>query len=305
MRPWLWRLLVLPLLYLLMPAGAVAQSFPQPTGYVNDFAGLLSSDTRAGLEEALRLFEQETTVEIAVVTLPDLGGTTVEDYASRLFERWGIGKVGVDNGVLLLVAKDERRVRIEVGYGMEPYITDAQTGRILDNEVVPNLRQENYSLGIVKGARAIAQTIKDSSYQPGSVRPRSQANRIASAFGDKLWLLFLMGAASVYLLAYMARTRDFWLGGLWGAGIGALLGWIVGSLLFIVGGVVLAGLLGLGLDALLSSAYRWQASSGKPTNWRRTWGGFSGAGKGPWTGGGGFGGFGGGRSGGGGASRGF
>ncbi|MBI2916864.1 MAG: TPM domain-containing protein [Chloroflexi bacterium] len=290
---------------LVAAGGAFAQGLPEPSGFVNDFADLLAPDVEASLEQALRDLEQETTVELTVVTVSDLGGDSVEGYAVRLFERWGIGKKGTDNGVLLLVARDERRVRIEVGYGLEPYLTDSHAGRILDTEVMPDFRKDDYSLGIIKGARAIAQAINDSTYQPGSVRARPRFEQVTTSLADKLWLLFPLGAFSVYLLAYMARTKAIWLGGIWGAVVGGTLGWAIGGLLLIVLGVLAAGVLGLFLDAALSSAYRYQATSGRQTSWRHTRGGFSGAGRGGWTGGGGFGGFGGGRSGGGGASRGF
>ncbi len=298
-----------PVLFALVAALAVipasAQQLPEPVGYVNDFAGVFSADIKSGLEDSLRLFEQETTVELAVVTVPNMSGTTVEEYAARLFEKWGIGKKDVDNGILLLFAQSERRVRIEVGYGMEPYLTDGQAGRILDNEVLPDLRAGNYGLGLLKGTRAIAQTIKDSDYQPGDVRPRSSFPRLPSLVANRAWVLWLLGGLSMYLLSFMGRTRSIWLGGLWGAASGATLGWAFNGSILLMGGIA-AGAAGLGLllDLILSSAYRYQRSSGGPTSWARTWGGFSGAGRGGW-GGGGSGGFGGGRSGGGGASRGF
>ncbi|MDP3064965.1 MAG: TPM domain-containing protein [Chloroflexota bacterium] len=283
---------------------AAEPQIPRPSGYVNDFAGVFTDDVKAPLEDALRLFEQETTVELAVVTMPDLGGTTIEDYAVRLFQEWGIGKKGVNNGVLLLYAQSERWVRIEVGYGMEPYLTDGQAGRILDTDVLPDLRQGNYALGLLKGAKAIAQTIKDSDYQPGSVRPQPTSERVPFPIHGwaRLWTLLGIGAATVYVVSYMARTRSVWFGGVWGGLAGGVLGWVAGDILLIVLLVFALGFMGLILDMVLSTGYKYQSSSGRRTDWRHTWGGFSGGWHG---GGGGFGGFGGGMSGGGGASRGF
>ncbi|MBI2170898.1 MAG: TPM domain-containing protein [Chloroflexi bacterium] len=282
---------------------ASAQELPRPSGFVNDFAVLIPEDTEAVLEALLQQFEEETTVEIAVVTVASLEGDTIEGYAVRLFQQWGIGKKGVDNGVLLLIAAQERDVRIEVGYGMEPYITDGMAGRILDEAVLPGLRQGDFALGILKGVQAIAQAILDSDYQPGTVRPRPAFLPFAEALRSNLWLLIGLGVASVYVFNFFARSKAIWPGGVFGAGVGALLGWLVGGigglLLFTVAG----GTLGLVLDILLSTAYRQQVAKGRPTSWGRSWGGFSGAGY--RSGGGSFGGFGGGRSGGGGASRGF
>jgi len=271
-------------------------------GYVNDFADLIPGDTEAQLENTLRQFEQETTVEIAVVTVFSLNGDTIEDYAARLFEQWGIGKKDVDNGVLLLLAFAERDVRIEVGYGMEPYITDGQAGRILDQQVVPHLMQNNYSLGLLTGVRGIAQVIKNSDYVPGTVRPRF-VKELVEGLRRLKWLLLALGAFSIYLFAYFARSRAIWPGGIWGALVGGLVGWLIGGLGASILFWVAAGALGVILDALLSSAYRYQTANGRPTSWTRSWGGFFGAGHGGFGGSGGFGGFGGGRSGGGGASR--
>jgi len=294
-------LLVAALIALFPAAISLAdQPPPQPVGYVNDFADVIPSDVEAPLEDALRLFEEETRVELVVVTIPDLGGTTIEDYAVWLFGNWGIGKKDVDNGVLLILAVSERRVRIEVGYGMEPYLTDGQVGRILDSDVIPDLKQDNYALGVLKGAQKIAETIKNSDYQPGSVRAKPAFQ------GDtKTWVLLAMAVASLYAVSFMARTRSFWFGGLWGAAAGGLLGWLGGETWMLIALPMGLCVLGLLLDAMLSSAYMYQRKSGNPTRWHQSWGGFSGAGLGGWGGGKGFGGFGGGRSGGGGGSRGF
>ena len=278
---------------------------PQPVGYVNDFADVIPADVEVHFEDALRLFEEETTVELVVVTIPDLGGGAIEDYAVHLFSDWGIGKKGVDNGILLVMALAERTVRIEVGYGMEPYLTDGQAGRIMDAEIFPDLTEDNYSLGLLKGAKAIAQTIKDSDYEPGSVRARRPIEDLPLPFqgGAKSWVLLAMAGASLYAVSFMARSKSFWFGGVWGIVAGGVVGWMLGGVWPIVGLALGLGVLGLALDAMLSSAYRYQKSSGNSTHWGQTWGGFSGTGHGGWTGGKGFGGFGGGRSGGGGATR--
>lgn len=121
-----------------------AQDFPEPTGHVNDFAQLLSSDYRQSLEQELVDFEEETTAEIAVVTIESLEGDSIEEYAVRLFEQWGIGKKEKDNGLLILIAKEDREMRIEVGYGLEPVITDGRAGRIIREKMRPAFREENY-----------------------------------------------------------------------------------------------------------------------------------------------------------------
>ena len=131
---------------MLLPMGTAlvaAQNFPEYQGFVNDYAGLLSPAVKAKLEAQLTQLEKDTTAEVAVITIKSLEGDSIEDYASRLFEKWGIGKKGVDNGVLFLVALDDHMMRIEVGYGLEPIITDGRAGRIRDNDVIPRFKNND------------------------------------------------------------------------------------------------------------------------------------------------------------------
>lgn len=128
-------------------------------GYVFDYARVITPADRAAIEQALRRAEARTTAEVKVVTLPSLQGGEINDFANRLFERWGIGKKDKDNGVLLLAAINDRKMRIEVGYGLEPILPDAAAGRLLDSVVLPAFRVENYSQGLRAGAEAIANAI--------------------------------------------------------------------------------------------------------------------------------------------------
>lgn len=146
------------LLVFLCPAAAHAD-FPKPTGFVNDLAGVVSAETRSHIENLLSSFERQTGNEVAVATLPSLEGRTVEDVAVDLYKQWGIGKEGKDNGALFLVAPYERRMRIEVGYGLEGAINDALAGRILDEYVVPRFKAQDISGGIAAGAVAIVKAI--------------------------------------------------------------------------------------------------------------------------------------------------
>lgn len=286
---------------LLPLASAAAQKYPEPQGYVSDFARILTPEIRTPLETALRQFEQETTVEIAVVTVPSLQGDTIEGYSVRLFEKWGIGKKGVDNGLLLLFDNESKRVRIEVGYGMEPYIPDSLAGFLLDVNFVPQRARGNVPLGLVSTARAMAQAVKDSSYVPGTVRTRPVSEKVGDYFGRHFWWFVGLGIPSIYACAYMARSKSIWLGGIWGVVVGLIAGILANGWPPIVLGIFIGAVAGLVLDYILSNAYKWQSSSGHSTSWGSTWGGFYGGYRGG--GGGGFGGFGGGHSGGGGASR--
>ena len=128
----------------------------QPEGYVNDFAGVMQAADRTALTRILTELEQKTGAQTAVVTVTSLDGGQIDDFASRLFERWGIGQRGKDNGLLLIASIEDRKVRIETGYGLEGVLTDAAAGRLLDQYVIPAFRRGDYSRGLRDGAMALA-----------------------------------------------------------------------------------------------------------------------------------------------------
>jgi uncharacterized protein len=149
-----------PAVWLIALAMPVLAAFPRPDGYVNDYAAVFTEADEAYLEDFLRTLERDTSTEVAVVTVVSLDGMTIEEYAVRLFEDWGIGKAKEDNGVLLLVAPHERTVRIEVGYGLEGALTDGMAGEIIRTEMVPEFRAGNMRRGIGRGLNRIAQIVR-------------------------------------------------------------------------------------------------------------------------------------------------
>jgi len=281
---------------LLLGASAVAaQTFPRPQGFVSDFANLIDPADRAALENRLQKLADENGAELAVVTIVSLDGDTIEDYAVRLFEDWGIGQKGVDNGVLFITSLTDQKVRIEVGYGLEPIITDGRAGRILDNEVLPHFREGDYSAGIIAGAAAIEKYIRE-----GSPPTLIEDNPLRNLLKDKETLFIVIGIATIYMMSWMARTKSVWLGGIWGAIVGAVLGFATGNGWALFGLVIGLTLVGLILDAIISRNYESRSGSGQSTGWYASGGGFRGGSSGS-----SFGGFSGGSSGGGGASRGW
>jgi uncharacterized protein len=142
---------------LLLPAllCAATPEFPALDGRVVDKAGMLSAGVEQALTRQLATHEQATTHQIMVVTLPDLQGYTIEDFGYRLGRHWGIGQQEKDNGVLLLVAAAERKVRIEVGYGLEGVLTDALSSNIIHAVILPRFRGGDFEGGITQGAAAI------------------------------------------------------------------------------------------------------------------------------------------------------
>lgn len=143
----------------LNPVFAEDPEYPDYTGYVNDFAELMDPASRSDLEALIAGVERGTGAEIAVATIDSLEGITIEEYAVELFEQWGIGKADEDNGILILVALLDREVRIEVGYGLEGVITDLEAGRIIDEIIVPNFKNEDYNRGIYDAVVTISNQI--------------------------------------------------------------------------------------------------------------------------------------------------
>lgn len=154
------RPLVVAALTFVLLCQPLAAAWPSPAGRVSDFAGVLDDRTRTQIESLLREAERLTSAEIAVATVPSLDGMSVEEYANKLFHEWGIGKKDRDNGVLLLVAPAEHKVRIEVGYGLEPILPDGLAGDIIRTEILPRFRENDYPGGTLSAVTRIAGIVR-------------------------------------------------------------------------------------------------------------------------------------------------
>ncbi|MCJ7827644.1 TPM domain-containing protein [Patescibacteria group bacterium] len=267
-----------------------ALDFPEPKGYVNDFAGLMSGVEVGQLESRLVEIESVSGVEIAVVTVENLQETTIEEFAVLLFEDWEIGKAKQDNGLLILVAQDEREMRLEVGYGLEPVITDGRAGRIIREWMTPAFKEEQYYQGIDAAVGQVEEYLEIG---------EPEVTQGLAVDDDRLGAVIFLFVALIYLTSFMGRTKGFLLGGV----VGFLLGWVAGSM---AGGaswlIPFFVILGLILDLIFSRNYKKLKKAGRSTGWRSSRGGFWSGGSRGGSSGGGFGGFGGGSSGGGGAS---
>jgi len=136
-----------------------AQDFPKPQGYVNDFARIIQQEHRVRLGSLLLELKQKTGAELVVVTMPDIGGDEYTEYATKLFSSWGIGEKDKDNGALIFLTLQERKIRIEVGYGLEGILPDGRVGEILDKYALPFLKKGEYGRGLYGAALAVAATI--------------------------------------------------------------------------------------------------------------------------------------------------
>jgi uncharacterized protein len=287
-------LLIIPSVSRGIESAFASTPLPAPTGYVNDFAGVLSAEANAALENELTAFNASTTNEVAVVTVNSLNGDYIEHYAEQLFKMWGIGTEKNDNGVLLILAINDHKLRIEVGYGLEGALPDSVAASIIA-DMTPLLKGNDYDGAITLGAEEIMAA--------------TQGEYVASTASDGidagiiLNLLIFGFVVLSWIVAILARSKSYWAGG----AVGAVAGLIISSIFgwWLVGGLVATGVLaavGLILDFAVSSAYKEAKSSGITPPWWTGGGSWGGGGS---SSGGSFGGFGGGSSGGGGASGGW
>jgi uncharacterized protein len=191
-RPFPLLLLTGLALLLAAPAARGAKEVPFLAARVNDVADIVLPPVRERVETKLRDLEGRTGAQVAVLTVDGLEGDPIEDYAVRVFKTWKLGRKDVNDGVLFVVARQERRMRIEVGYGLEDRLTDARSRQILDDIVRPHFRDGNFGAGIEAGVDAIAATIE------GAPLPRPRRDR-ARQFGSLAGLLFFSAMFTVII----------------------------------------------------------------------------------------------------------
>lgn len=141
------------LLFIAYPA--CAADYPEADGYVTDTAEILDQHIEEYLETLLKAFDEKTTAQVAVATVQSTKPENIDMYANKLFEEWAVGSAGKDNGVLLVIAKNDRRLRIETGYGLEGAITDIEAKHIIDDVITPQFKMNNFNNGVVEGVHAI------------------------------------------------------------------------------------------------------------------------------------------------------
>ncbi|MEE1877129.1 TPM domain-containing protein [Altererythrobacter litoralis] len=217
----------------LISAPVAAQEFPALTGRVVDAANIIPDATEAELNRKLEELEAQTQRQLVIATIPDLQGYDIADYGYQLGRAWGIGDAERNDGALLIVAPSERKVRIEVGYGLEGYLTDALSSLIINNAILPRAREGDLAGGIVAGTDAIIQQLQ---------LPEEEARAIAADAGKKresdsgfpvgaiFWIAFILFFFVLPMLRgrrrrrrYRGKGRDF------GDTVGDIILWEVGS----------------------------------------------------------------------------
>ena len=156
------KLSVLVLLIAMLATLSVARcaEIPYLTGRVNDNAQILSENARQLLSEKLKAHEDRTTNQVVVLTIPSLEGESIEDYSNKVFNEWKLGQKDKDNGILIVVVPDEKRMRIEVGYGLEGTMTDLLASRIIREIMTPRFREGDFDGGITEGALAVMNVLE-------------------------------------------------------------------------------------------------------------------------------------------------
>jgi uncharacterized protein len=267
------------LLLFLVPAAGAALDVPPLKAHVNDYANILSPAAVQRIEAELTAFEASDSTQIVVLTIPSLEGENIEEYSIKVADAWKIGQKGKDNGAILLVSKGDRKIRIEVGRGLEGTLTDLLSGRIIRNEMAPRFRQGDFDGGVEAGVSAIMSVVK------GEYTASPQDARHGKKGSPRLMTLLIFLFVACIVLGALSKV----LGGIAGA-VGLP---IIASLLFSGAGIVTLSILAaVGFFGGLFISFLFGGGG-------RGGGGFGG---GPYIGGGGFGGdsFGGGFSGGGG-----
>ncbi|WP_337076200.1 TPM domain-containing protein [Aeromonas dhakensis] len=181
---------LLPCLLLWTAVVSAAPTFPALSGRVVDEANLMSRKQTHQLTQQLAAFEKRSGIQLVVVSIDTLAGDTIEEYGYQLGRHWGIGQKGKDNGVLLLIAQDERKVRIEVGYGLEGALPDAIAANIIQTRILPAFKRGDMVAGVVAGSQAIMQALA------GEYKPVDNASK------EKLggpWLFILMVIVMIVL----------------------------------------------------------------------------------------------------------
>lgn len=184
----------------------------KPTGFVNDYANILDQGSKQKLESDLTNLQKQTGIEFSVVTIKNLDGDTVENYANQLFNEWGIGGTG-NRGLLLLISMEDRKTRFEVGYGLEGTLPDLLTSKIQQNYLLPSFKQGDY-VGGIQNTVATVIGILDGDVSASEIQGTQKNSSYDGIWFFLIYLIFPMFVFILQFLIYsMARSKAFWLGG--------------------------------------------------------------------------------------------
>jgi uncharacterized protein len=273
------------LLLALLPAVVTSLDVPYLAGRVTDQAGIIPAEVRQRIEQKLAGFEQQTGNQVAVLTVATLEGEPIEDYAIRVAQTWKLGQKGKDNGVLLLVAHQDRKMRMEVGYGLEPDLTDLETNVIQNEVIIPYFKAGDFGAGIEAGVDAILASLQGQEVEPA---PAARQPLGGGGSGGGGWIFSLIGFFTLWPFAREAARSGSWMLFLFLTPFFFFLGLMITPLLgFIAAGAWLVAFPVLRAILPKTPAGQRYRSGGGPWIGGSGWGGGSSGGGGGFSGGGG------------------
>ncbi|MFA7277535.1 MAG: TPM domain-containing protein [Candidatus Gracilibacteria bacterium] len=257
--------------------------------YVSDYAGVLSAEETALLNQKVLDFKTKTSNEIAVLVVPTTSPETIEEYSIHVAQQWGIGKKDKDNGVLFTVAVDDHAMRLEIGRGLEGAIPDISTVKILNTYARPAFRENNYYKGI-NDALDVVMAAAQGEFNVADVQDiQSTDNTESEGLINFIFYVVIFGFG--FFVQYLAKTKSWWLGGVVGAGGAFTVSLLLSFGLFVAGLLgLICGIFGLVLDFVVSTKYKGPGGKGGSGGGFWFGGGSSGSGGGWSSGGGSFGG---------------
>jgi len=226
---------------------------PKYQGYVNDYANLFTPEEEKILEDKISDLEKKSSVEIGILTIESLNGQPLFTYSMAVARSWGIGKKDKDNGLLILIAKKERKIRIEVGYGLEGTITDAQAFWLIENILKPKFRQQKYFQGVNEVLDRISEAILN-----GEKIPEEKEQKVDWLF-ILFWiffpLTFFLDILIIAVVKSLGKTKSWHLGGILSGGIALMIGFLLSTswIIYLVAFIFL--ILGLVFDYYISKWY--------------------------------------------------
>lgn len=208
-------------LFLLSSLPSLANQFPAPRGLINDFADIIPVEYEQRMDLFAREVLKKVNSTLTVVTLKDIGADSIDDYTNRLYENWGVGEKGKDRGIMILLALKERKIRLEVGYGLEHIITDGLAGQIRDTAIVPYLKKGQFGQGLLNGLFASGAMIAKyegvelTGMPVSSSEPKLSSKKKGLGLFSFLFLLFIfffllrsrLGLGSFLLLMFLGGSR--------------------------------------------------------------------------------------------------
>lgn len=235
--------------------------------YINDYANIIDDNIEKLLNYQLYEYEASTTHQISVFTINDMSGDYIEHFSIKLAEKIKLGTKKNDNGVLVLISKNDRQMRIEVGYGLEGVLTDRVSAKIISQDLAPNFKIGDYNTGVKLATGDIMRIASDEVYAKEFVK-KSRMSILMNFFATYFVFIFFFGIILFqWLSSVLGRSKSWWLGGLLGAIVGAVIVFFLGVVVVYVALAFLLTLLGLIFDYFVSKNYKQSLASHTTPNW--------------------------------------